>query len=275
MNKIEEHYNKFNEDKRLLSRHGQVEHIITLKYIYEMIDVMKAKRATLTGSDSGSSISNERISILDIGAGTGAYSVPLAEDGYDVSAVELVKHNLMRMKQKCDKIKAKQGNALNLKKYPSDSFDIVLLFGPMYHLFTREEKLQALSEAKRVMKADGILMVAYLMNDYGIVMYALKEGHLLDCYNGYRLDEEFHCHSREEDLYEFVTLRDIDSMNAELSLKRKKIITPDGPTNFIRPELKKMSDEEFDIFVKYVKSIAERQDMIGAAAHTVDILEKN
>lgn len=275
MNKIEEHYNKFNEDKRLLSRHGQVEHIITLKYIYEMIDVMKAKRAALTGSDSGSSISNERISILDIGAGTGAYSVPLAEDGYDVSAVELVKHNLMRMKQKCDKIKAKQGNALNLKKYPSDSFDIVLLFGPMYHLFTREEKLQALSEAKRVMKADGILMVAYLMNDYGIVMYALKEGHLLDCYNGYRLDEEFHCHSREEDLYEFVTLRDIDSMNAELSLKRKKIITPDGPTNFIRPELKKMSDEEFDIFVKYVKSIAERQDMIGAAAHTVDILEKN
>ena len=275
MNKIEEHYNKFNEDKRLLSRHGQVEHIITLKYIYEMIDVMKAKRAALTGSDSGSSISNERISILDIGAGTGAYSVPLAEDGYDVSAVELVKHNLMRMKQKCDKIKAKQGNALNLKKYPSDSFDIVLLFGPMYHLFTREEKLQALSEAKRVMKADGILMVAYLMNDYGIVMYALKEGHLLDCYNGYRLDEEFHCHSREEDLYEFVTLHDIDSMNAELSLKRKKIITPDGPTNFIRPELKKMSDEEFDIFVKYVKSIAERQDMIGAAAHTVDILEKN
>ena len=275
MNKIEEHYNKFNEDKRLSSRHGQVEHIITLKYIYEMIDVMKAKRAALTGSDSGSSISNERISILDIGAGTGAYSVPLAEDGYDVSAVELVKHNLMRMKQKCDKIKAKQGNALNLKKYPSDSFDIVLLFGPMYHLFTREEKLQALSEAKRVMKADGILMVAYLMNDYGIVMYALKEGHLLDCYNGYRLDEEFHCHSREEDLYEFVTLRDIDSMNAELSLKRKKIITPDGPTNFIRPELKKMSDEEFDIFVKYVKSIAERQDMIGAAAHTVDILEKN
>ena len=274
MNKIEEHYNKFNEDKRLLSRHGQVEHIITLKYIYEMIDVMKAKRAALTGSDSGSSISNERISILDIGAGTGAYSVPLAEDGYDVSAVELVKHNLMRMKQKCDKIKAKQGNALNLKKYPSDSFDIVLLFGPMYHLFTREEKLQALSEAKRVMKADGILMVAYLMNDYGIVMYALKEGHLLDCYNGYRLDEEFHCHSREEDLYEFVTLHDIDSMNAELSLKRKKIITPDGPTNFIRPELKKMSDEEFDIFVKYVKSIAERQDMIGAAAHTVDILQK-
>lgn len=271
MNKIEEHYNKFNEDKRLLSRHGQVEHIVTLKYIYEMIDVIKAKRTHLSHSIN---VDNSSVSILDIGAGTGAYSVPLAEDGYDVSAVELVKHNLMRMKQKCDKIKARQGNALNLRKYESDSFDIVLLFGPMYHLFTREDKIKALSEARRVMKPEGILMVAYLMNDYGMVMYALKEGHLLDCYNGYRLDEDFHCHSKEEDLYDFVSIDDIDEFNKECDLDRIKIITPDGPANYIRPVLKGMSDEEFDIFVKYVESIAERQDMIGAAAHTVDILHK-
>lgn len=271
MNIIEEHYNKFNEDKRLQSRHGQVEHIITLKYIYEMIEVIKAKRIKETGTIN---IPNSSVSILDIGAGTGAYSVPLAMDGYDVSAIELVKHNLTRMKQKCDKIKARQGNALNLKKYPSDSFDIVLLFGPMYHLFSMEEKLQALAEAKRVMKPDGILMVAYLMNDYGIVMYALKEGHLLDCYNGYRLDEDFHCHSKEEDLYDFVSVDDINSMNEKQVLHRIKLITPDGPANYIRPVLKNMTDQEFDIFVKYVESIAERQDMIGAAAHTVDILQK-
>ena len=109
-----------------------------------MIDVIKAKRKKLTDSIN---IENDSVSILDIGAGTGAYSVPLAEEGYDVSAVELVKHNLARMKQKCDKIKARHGNALNLRKYESDSFDIVLLFGPMYHLFSKEDKVKALNEA--------------------------------------------------------------------------------------------------------------------------------
>ena len=51
--------------------------------------------------------------ILDIGAGTGKYSVALAEEGYDVSAVELVKHNLGLLKAKNSSVKAYQGNALN------------------------------------------------------------------------------------------------------------------------------------------------------------------
>lgn len=263
MNKIEEHYNKFNEDKRLKSRHGQVEHIITLKYIHKTIDDLLIDREE-----------GYKLRILDIGAGTGAYSVPLALEGYDVTAIELVKHNLMRMKQKCDLINAKQGNALNLSKYPSDSYDLVLLFGPMYHLFTEEDKCKALIEAKRVLKHDGVLMVAYLMNDYGVIMYALKEKHLLECYEGYRLDDTFHCHSREEDLYDFVSLDDINRMNEKCGLIRNKIITPDGPTNYIRSVLKEMTETEFDIYLKYIESIAERQDMIGAAAHTVDILHK-
>lgn len=267
MNKIEEHYNKFNEDKRLLSRHGQVEYIITLKYIHKMLEDIKTNNSDLV-------LDNSKVRILDIGAGTGAYSVPLAKEGYDVSAIELVKHNLARMKQKCELIHAKQGNALNLSKYESDSFDLVLLFGPMYHLFTEDEKCQALSEAKRVMKPNGVLMVAYLMNDYGVVMYALQEGHLLECFNGYRLDEKFHCHSKEEDLYEFVTLEDIDRLNSKCDLHRINIISPDGPTNYVRPVLKNMTEEEFAIYLKYVEAIAERKDLIGAAAHTVDILKK-
>ena len=56
-----------------------------------------------------------QIKILDVGAGTGRYSVPLAEEGYDVTALELVKHNLGRLKQKSDKVKAYQGNATKLK----------------------------------------------------------------------------------------------------------------------------------------------------------------
>lgn len=81
MNKIEEYYNKFNEEKRLNSRHGQIEYRITMKYIHDYLDVrMQELKVT----------NRENIKILDIGAGTGRYSVSLCEEGYDVTAVELV-----------------------------------------------------------------------------------------------------------------------------------------------------------------------------------------
>ena len=262
MNPIEEYYGKFNEEKRFDSRHGQVEYRVTFKYIYEILNELEKTKQ------------KSEIAIFDIGAGTGRYCVPLANEGYDVSAIELVKHNLSRLKAKSSLVKARQGDARNLKKYQDESFDVTLLFGPMYHLFSHEDKLACLNEAKRVTKKGGYILVAYCMNEYGVVMYALNEGHLKELSDGGRLDENFHCSSKIEDLYDYVRIEDIDRLNQDADLKREKIITPDGPTNYIRKAIKNMSDEEFEIYIKYVEVIAERSDLIGAAAHTVDILKK-
>jgi len=262
MNPIEEYYGKFNEDKRLDSRHGRVEYIITSRYIRQILDELE------TAKDKAD------IKIFDIGAGTGKYCIPLAEEGYDVSAVEYVKHNLSRLKAKSDLVKARLGDARNLKKYPDDCFDLTLLFGPMYHLFSHEDKLKALNEAKRVTKPSGYIMVAYCMNEYGFVMYALNEGHLKECMDNNRLTSDFHCLSDIEDLYDYVRVEDIDRLVTDSGLKRIKIITPDGPTNYIRPALKAMTEEEFEIYTEYVMSISDRTDIIGASAHTVDILRK-
>ena len=120
------YYNKFNEDKRLNSRHGQVEFITSLKYIHEYLEEM------------------EKPKILDIGAGCGRYSIELANEGYDVTAIELVKHNLRVIEQKSDKVKAYQGNALDLSRFKSNSFDLVLLFGPMYHLCNEKDKIKVI-----------------------------------------------------------------------------------------------------------------------------------
>ena len=99
MTELEEYYNKFNEEKRLNSRHGRVEFITSMKYIHDCLgSLMNEKQLDL----------RSQIKILDVGAGTGRYSVPLAEEGYDVTALELVKHNLGRLKQKSDKVKAYQ-----------------------------------------------------------------------------------------------------------------------------------------------------------------------
>ena len=256
MTELEQYYNKFNEEKRLSSRHGQVEYITTMKYIHKYLEDMP------------------QAAILDIGAGTGRYSVALAQEGYDVTAVELVKYNLGILKSKNSSVKAYQGNALNLKRFADESFDMTLLFGPMYHLYTKEDKQKALAEAKRVKKPNGIILVAYCMNEYCVLTYAFKEGHIRECLQKDRLTEDFHSSAEAKDLYDYVRIEDIDALNEAAGLKRIQIISPDGPANYMRPVLNAMDEETFSLFIQYHLATCERADLIGAGAHTVDILRK-
>ena len=257
MNNLVDYYNKFNEEKRLDSRHGQVEYQVSMKYIHEYIPKNKPK---------------EEVKILDIGAGTGKYSVALAEEGYDVTAVELVKYNLGILKSKGSNVKAMQGNALNLKKLADNSFEVTLLFGPMYHLFGSEDKKKALMEAKRVTKPGGVILVAYCMNEYSVLTYGFKENHIKESMAAGKLSEDFQVLSQTEDLYRYMRLEDINALNEELGLTRMKIISPDGPSDFMRPVLNAMDEETFALFVKYHLSVCERPDLIGAGSHTLDIL---
>ena len=259
MNDLVQYYNKFNEEKRLDSRHGQVEFRVSMKYIHEYIP---------------NHIAKEEVKILDIGAGTGKYSVALAEDGYDVTAVELVKYNLGILKSKGSNVKAMQGNALNLKKLADNTFDVTLLFGPMYHLFGQEDKKKALMEAKRVTKPGGVILVAYCMNEYGVLTYAFKERHIMECMEEKRLTEDFHTLSQMENLYDYMRTEDINALLEDSGLERIKIISPDGPANYMRPFLNQLTEEEFEYFVQYQMATCERQDLIGAGAHTLDILRK-
>lgn len=250
-----EYYNKFNEDKRLTRRHGKVEFIVTLKYIHDYLNKMNNPK------------------IIDIGAGTGKYSIELSNQGYDVTAIELVKHNLSYIK-KYDKIKSYQGNAIDLSRFKDETFDLTLLFGPMYHLIDGNDKIKALNEAKRITKKDGIIMVAYIMNDYCILTHGFKDNNILNAIENKMIDDSFKCIKWDNNLYSVYRIEDIDKLNEKVNLNRIKIITPDGPANYMRNTLNKMSDKEFDKFIEYVLSISDRKDMIGSSAHTIDILKK-
>ena len=300
MSELEQYYNKFNEEKRLNSQYGQVEYLTSMRYIHKYIEMVRRKKSEedegqkaqehqnkckLQAEEYGQQIMevdqeeaevrNGQIHILDIGAGTGKYSVALAEEGYDVTAVELVKYNLGILKQKGSSVKAMQGNALNLKKLEDEQFDITLLFGPMYHLFTKEDKCKALSEAKRVTKTGGVILAAYCMNEYCVLTYAFKEKHLWECLEQGRLTEDYHSRSSEKDLYDYVRLEDIQELNESVGLRRLQIITPDGPANYMRQMINEMDAETFQEFLKFHYATCERQDLIGAAAHTLDILQKD
>lgn len=252
MNGLEEYYGKFCEDKRLLSRHGQVEYRTSMKYIHKYL--------------------KEGDRILDVGAGTGRYSVALSQEGYQVDALELVKYNLGVLKAKKSTVKAVQGSALDLSRYPDGTFDLTLLFGPMYHLFTYEEKKKALSEAERVTKVGGTILVAYVMNEYSVLVHGFRDEHIKESIAAGKVDESFQTHTNMDDLYSFVRLETINQLNQDLDLERLQIIAADGPSDYMRPVLNKMDEETFELFMRYHLATCERQELIGASSHTVDIL---
>ena len=146
---LNEIYQMFDEDKRLnTSKARSIEFLTTVRFIERYLQ--------------------KDMKIIDIGAGTGAYSLYYAKQGYDVTAVEPVERNLASLKSKISddmKIKAILGNALDLSEFDNDSFDLVLCFGPLYHLISDEEKQNCIEETRRMCKPKGKILYAYISND--------------------------------------------------------------------------------------------------------------
>lgn len=253
---LEKHYNKFCEDKRLTRKYAQVEFLTSMKYIHDFLG------------------NNGNKKILDVGAGTGRYSVELANEGYDVTAIELVKHNLGVLKSKGSAVKAYQGTALDLSRFQENTFDVTLVFGPMYHLYTFEDKVKAMQEAKRVTKLGGVILVAYCMNEYSVITYGFKENNIRASIDNGKLSDDFHVISQPEDLYDYVRIEDINKLNDEVNLQRIKLIAADGPANYMRSVFNAMDEDTFKLFMDYHLSTCERPELLGASGHTLDILRK-
>ena len=259
MNCLEQYYNSYDEERRLLSQHGQVEYLTTMKYIEE----------SLAGIDDPS--------ILEIGAGTGRYSVTLAKRGLRVTALELVAHNLDILRAKLDgtePITAMQGNALDLSVLPDNTFDLTLVLGPMYHLYTKEEQLRALSEAVRVTKPGGRILAAYCMNEPTVIQYVFGKNRWREVMELNMLTPDWHCISEAKDVFQLMRTDDIASLDAELPVERLKLVATDGATNYKREYIDNMDAETFAKWMDFHFATCERQDLIGASHHTLDILKK-
>ena len=147
LDRNEELYKVFDEDKRLKSRTGLVEKITTLTEIEKLIS-----------SDS---------KILDVGAGTGAYTLPLGQKACEIVALEPSSSNFKLLESKSKafaNIKVYNKSSYDLKDLESNYFDIVLLFGPMYHLSRKEDRMDVLRQAKRVCKDDGYILISFIQS---------------------------------------------------------------------------------------------------------------
>ena len=254
LSNIEKHYNKHPEDLRLQRRHGIVEFETTMHHLHQFLQ--------------------PGMHLLDIGAGTGRYSSALMAEGYDVKAVELVKRNIEVFLKREPGADVVQGDARSMPFLPSDSADITLLLGPLYHLIGDGEKVKALAEARRVTRPGGLIFVAYLMNEYSILSYCFDEDRINGLMERGAVDEDFHIRANSDELYDYVRLSDIDRLNKMAGLRRVTIFSPDGPADYMRTRLNRMNDETFARFIEFQKHVSERPDLLGAGSHVVDVVTK-
>lgn len=251
-------YSNYDEEGRLLSKHGQVEYLTTMWYVEKYL--------------------RPGMRILEIGAATGRYSHALARKGYRVDAVELVQHNIdifNSLTQPGEDVTIWQGNAKDLRSFDDDTFDITLLLGPMYHLFTVEEQVQALSEAIRVTRKGGVIFAAYCGNDATMVQYCFGRGMLKEQRYKDLVDfETFKASSDPAELFELYRIEDINALMANFRTERLHFLGTDMATNYMRSVIDEMDDGLYELYLKYHFTICERPDMVGVSHHFLDVFRK-
>lgn len=245
-----------NEEERLVSKHGSVEFLTTTKYIDER----------LKPGDK----------ILEVGAGTGKYSLYYASKGYTVHAIEYVEKNVTVLQSKIQQgmsITAEQGDALDLSRFEKDSFNMTLVLGPLYHLYTSEDIDKAIKEAIRVTKPGGIIAFAYLTSDSIMLDWVLKENHLLD---GYKKDfnENFKMINYPEGIFSSFYISEFEERMSKFDVHCLKNIATDGMAQHFADKIDALSDDEFAVWLKYHFSTCERKELQGYSNHMLYICQK-
>ena len=250
-------YNRISEDNRLSgSRQGQLEYVTTMHYIRHF-----AKGGA---------------KILEIGAGTGRYSIALAKEGYEVTAVELVGHNLDILKsnsEDLENIHAFQGDALELGRFADKEFDITMVLGPLYHLYDAKDVHKALDEAIRVTKEGGIILVAFL-SVYAILFDNYLQGNI-EAGLEENFADDYRVKHFEEQLFTGYDIAEFEQLFAQKNVEYIVTVATDsvlelaeGRSDFM------MSDEEFKRFTRYHLATCEKRELLGCSSHLLYICKK-
>ena len=119
--------------------------------------------------------------ILDVGGGPGWYASWLAGQEYDVRLIDPIPLHVeqaMRRAAEGPRFSATLGDARELRE-SDESADVVLLLGPLYHLPERPDRVTALTEARRVVRSGGLVVIATISRFAGL-LDGMRSGQLDD-----------------------------------------------------------------------------------------------
>lgn len=254
---INKFYGVYVEDTRLSrSRHGQLEYLTTMNYMHQAIP--------------------EKASIIEVGAGTGRYSIALAKEGHDVTAVELAKSNIDLLKQNSkglENITAYQGDALDLSRFQDNTFDLTLVLGPLYHLYDEIDQKKALDEAIRVTKNGGTIMVAFL-SVHAVLFNNYLRGNFRDGIEG-NFTQDYRVKHFTEQLFTGFNVDEFEALFANKPVEWITTVATDSILEMAEGRADfSMPDEDFDAFAEYHLHNCEKRELLGCSSHLLYICRK-
>ena len=257
-NLIRERYSDaIREDNRsTISRAKGIEFHYTKKILSEYID--------------------KKSSVIEIGCGTGYYGIYLSDKCNDYTGIDLSPENIQMFNEKINNsgiknIKSIVGNALMLENIEESKYDVVLVFGPMYHLPFEKRDLVFL-ESKRICKNDGIIIYAYInkMGAYINGILRIPEKYPNKNANEYVLKKE--TDDVFVDIFYYTTPEKIAECAENHGLKIIKNIGID----FIFGEkiINEMDEEKYKNWLEFSDYLCQSESCTGLSGHALLICKK-
>jgi 2-polyprenyl-3-methyl-5-hydroxy-6-metoxy-1,4-benzoquinol methylase len=266
MESLIEHYEKYDEEVRLTKdKVHEIEFKTTIHVLENFI--------------------TPSMKIFDVGAGTGKYSFYYAKRGNEVTAIDIAPKHIKIMNEKLQEdkqlnINVNLGSAIDLSAFESESFDVILCFGPMYHLKQQQERDQCINECLRVLKKNGILAIAYI-NKLFITTTGIQHTRSTS------LKEEFLNRVIEDGVVEAVESNDtfltnayfflpteIESYLEKFNTEKLGHVGTDGISVILNDMVNAFTEDEYSQWLKYHYKTCREPSILGYSNHGLYICRK-
>ncbi len=236
-------------------------------------------------------LGNERLTVFDVGGGTGEYSRWLAEMGHEVHLLELSPKNVEYAREINAGLKKpihtiEVADALDLKR-PDESADIVLLMGPLYHLVEKADRIKSLKEAKRVLKKQGMLIAAAISRYgsalWGLSVFGQKNNYIDDSAFLEMIDRELADgqHIRPPQYPSFIARAffhlpgELKEEIASVGFRNEKIMSVEGPIWIVPAFEEKWADEDSrKKLLDISKKVESHENIMGMSPHLLAVAQK-
>lgn len=212
--------------------------------------------------------------VLDSCAGSGIYSFYLAGKGHEVTAGDIVRHNVdvIREKQR-DAARPKLfevycGDASSLAEFSDKRFDAVLLMGALYHLENPDDRKRAIHESLRLLKDDGLFICTY-MNRHAVIYNNVSGG-------VENIDEVLQfLQEGKEGIFYATTPAEIQAELQDCRIEQVCHVALDGMACLMRHTANLIDDAGLKRWTQYHFASCEEPSLLGCSYHNMFIGRKS